>query len=146
MIRILRFALPAWLLLEAAVTLTIASWLGSGRTVLLFVLGAAAGVAVLRTAQFTVLSQMRRIFASGEPPLGGLLDGALRGAAGVLLIIPGFISDLAAVVLLIPYWRKRLVRRLSGGFGGEPAGPPVIEGDFRRIDDPALPAPRVERR
>ena len=145
MIRILRFALPAGLLLEAVVTLTIASWLGPGRTLLLFVLGAAVGVAVLRTAQFTLLSRVRRIFTSGEMPLGGLLDGALRGAAGLLLIVPGFISDLAAVALLIPQLRKLLVRRLSAGFGGDPAGPPVIEGDFRRIDDPALPTPRVER-
>ena len=145
MMPILRFAFPVWLLLEAAVTLTIASWLGSGRTVLLFVLGAATGIAVLRTAQFTLLSQLRRIFVSGEAPLGGLLDGALRGAAGVLLIIPGFLSDLAAVALLIPQLRKRLARRLSAGLGGEPAGSPVIEGDFHRIDDPALPAPRVER-
>jgi UPF0716 protein FxsA len=144
MIRILRFALPAWLLLEAAVTLTIASWLGPGRTLLLFVLGAAAGVALLRTAQFTLLSQVRRIFASGEAPLGGLLEGALRGAAGVLLIIPGFVSDLVAVILLIPQCRKRLVRRMSAGLGGERAEPPVIDGVFHRIDDPALP-PRIER-
>ena len=144
--RILQLALPAYLLFEAFLTLTLASWLGPGLTLLLLVLGAAAGIAVLRTEKLALLTRLSRILTSGEPPLGGLLDGALRGAAGVLLIMPGVISDLAAAGLLIPALRKRLVRRVSTGLGGETAAPPVIEGNYRRIDDPALPAPRSETR
>ena len=144
--RILQLALPAYLLFEAFLTLTLASWLGPGLTLLLLVLGVAAGIAVLRTEKLALLTRLSRILTSGEPPLGGLLDGALRGAAGVLLIMPGVISDLAAAGLLIPALRKRLVRRVSAGLGGETAAPPVIEGNYRRIDDPALPAPRSETR
>jgi len=144
--RILRFALPAYLLLEAFLTLTLASWLGPEQTLLVLVLGVAAGIAVLRAEQFALLTRLSRILTSGEPPLGGLLDGALRGAAGVLLIVPGVISDLFALGLLIPPLRKLLVRRLSAVLGGETTGPPVIEGDYRRVDDPALPAPRSETR
>ena len=143
---LLRFALPAYVMLEVLLTLMIASWLGPGLTLLLLVLAAAAGVAVLRREQFPLLLRLSRIFSSGEPLLVGLFDGALRGVAGVLLIIPGFISDFAAAGLLIPQLRRRLVRRLSAGLDGETTGPPVIQVDFRRIDDPALPAPRGELR
>jgi UPF0716 protein FxsA len=142
--RILRSALPAYVLLEAFLTLTIASWLGPGPTLLLLALGVAAGIAVLRTEQFALLSRLSRIFTSGEPLFPGLLDGALRGAAGVLLIMPGFISDLAAAGLLLPPLRKLLVRRLSAGLSDETAGAPVIQGDYRRIDDPTLPAQKGE--
>ena len=140
--RMLRFAIPAYLLLEAYATLTIASRLGPAATLLLLVLGAAAGVAVLRTAQFALLSRLRPILASGAPLLPELLDAALRAAAGFLLIIPGFVSDVIALGLLIPQLRQRLVRRLSAGSPADPASPVVIDGDYRRIDDPVLPAPK----
>jgi UPF0716 protein FxsA len=140
--RALRLALPAYLLIEAFLTLAVASWLGPGRTLLLLVLGAAAGVAVLRTERFSLLSRLHRGLAAGEPLMPSLIDGALRGAAGVLLIIPGFISDLAAMGLLIPQLRRRMIRRLSVRLGNEPAPPVVIEGDYRKLNDPVLDGPK----
>ncbi len=143
--RRLRLALLAYLLLEGYATLAVASWLGPGPTLLLLLLGAAAGGAVLRTAQFSLLPQLRRGLATGEPILPALLGGALRAAAGILLIIPGFISDLMAAGLLIPPLRRRLIRRLSAGRDGG-TGPAVIEGDYRRVDDAVLPEPRRDPR
>ena len=137
----LKLALTAYLLIEAFLTLAVGSWLGPGPTLLLLALGAAAGIAVLRTAQFSLLSGLRPVLASGEPLVPELLDASLRGAAGLLLIIPGFVSDLAALGLLIPQLRRGIVRRLSGGLDNEPAASVVIEGDYRRIDDP-MPAAR----
>jgi UPF0716 protein FxsA len=137
----LKLALPAYLLIEAFLTLAVGSWLGPGATLLLLVLGAAAGMAVLRTEQFSLLSRLHRILVAGDPLIPGLCDGALRGTAGLLLIIPGFVSDLAAIGLLIPQLRRAVVRRLSARLGNGSATPVVIEGDYRRVDDPALAAP-----
>ena len=142
--RPLRLAFVAYLLLECYATLAVAGWLGPGPTLLLLLVGAAAGAAVLRTAQFSLLSQLRRGLAAGEPVLPALLGGALRVAAGILLIIPGFISDLVAAGLLIPPLRRRLIRRLSAG--ADHGGPVTIEGDYRRVADASLPTPRRERR
>ena len=139
--RRLRLAVLAYLLIEGYATLTVAEWLGPGPTLLLLLVGAVAGGAVLRTAQFALLSQVRQGLASGAPVLPALLGGALRVAAGILLIIPGFISDLIAAGLLIPPLRRRLIRRLSAGSDGS-AGTVIIEGDYRRIEDAALPPPR----
>lgn len=141
----LRLALLAYLLLEGYATLAVAGWLGAGPTLLLLLVGAVAGGAVLRTARFSLLSQLRRGLAGGEPLLPALLGGALRAAAGILLIIPGFISDLVAAGLLIPPLRRRLIRRLSAP-SDHGSGPVVIEGDYRRVDDAALPTPRQEPR
>ncbi len=138
----LRLALPAYLLSEVFLTLAVASWLGAGPTFLLLILGAAAGIAVLRAEQFSLLSRLRRIISKDVPLVPGLLDGALRGAAGVLLIIPGFISDLVAMGLLVPQLRRRLIHYLSARLGAEPITPMVIEGDYRRVDDPGLSAPK----
>ncbi len=141
--RRLRLAVLAYLLIEGYATLAVAEWLGPGPTLLLLLVGIAAGGAVLRTAQFALLSQLRQGLASGEPVLPALLGGALRVAAGILLIIPGFISDLIGAGLLIPPLRRRLIHRLSAG-SDDGAGRVVIEGDYRRVEDAALPPPRQE--
>jgi UPF0716 protein FxsA len=146
MTRMLRFALPAYLLLEAIVTLQVAASMGVGKTVLLLLLGVAAGIAVLRREQLSILTRLRRTVASGAPALPALLDGAARAVAGALLIVPGFISDVVALALLIPGFRRRFVRWVSAALGHDPTDPRVIEGDYRPIDDPALPAAPRERR
>src|SRR5271170_6292857 len=137
----LKLALTAYLLIEAFLTLAVGSWLGPGPTLLLLALGAAAGISVLRTGQFSLLSGLRHSLAAGEPLVPGLLNASLRGAAGLLLIIPGFVSDLAAVGLLIPPLRRGIVRRLWGWLGNEPAALGVIEGDYRKVDDATPSAP-----
>jgi UPF0716 family protein affecting phage T7 exclusion len=72
--------------------------------------------------------------------LPGLLHTSLRGAAGLLLIIPGFVSDLAALGLLIPQLRRGIIRGFLGWLDNEPAAAVlVIEGDYRSVDDP-MPA------
>ena len=67
MTRLLRFGLPAYLLLEAYVTLEIAARLGGGRTLLLLLLGVMAGFAILRREQLSILGRLRSAAASGEP-------------------------------------------------------------------------------
>ena len=96
------------------------------------------------SARRAVLAVVRlsRIISKDVPLVPGLLDGALRGAAGVLLIVPGFISDLVAMGLLVPKLRRRLIHYLSARLGGEPITPMVIEGDYRRVDDLGLSAPK----
>jgi UPF0716 protein FxsA len=137
----LKLVLTAYLLIEAFLALAVGSWLGPGPTLLLLALGAAAGISVLRTEQFSLLSERHHSLAAGQPLVPGLLDASLRGAAGLLLIIPGFVSDLAALGLLIPQLRRCIVRHLRGWLDTKMAASVVIEGDYRRVDDP-MPAPR----
>ena len=57
----------------------------------------------------------------GRPPADSLLDGFFVLVAAVLLITPGVLTDVAAVILLLPptrsllkqYWRARVRRQLS---------------------------------
>ena len=70
-----------------------------------------------------------------------LLDDMALGLAGILLMIPGLISDFAALIVMIGPLRRRLARWL---FGAPPepyaperdaAGHVTIEGQYRRVDD-----------
>jgi UPF0716 protein FxsA len=124
-------------LAELVLMLQVASWLGALPAIALILLGAVVGFGLLRGQRLSVLARLRRGFPVAGQPLPELLDGALRAAAALLLILPGFISDAVALVLLLPAIRRRLARRMA--FAGRRSGAPiVIDGQFRRIDDPAL--------
>ena len=135
----IRFVFAGYVLLELWATLEVAAWLGGGRTFLLLVLGVVAGIAVLRREKLTLFAQLRRAAAGQEISVLQLPDRALRAAAGLLLITPGFVSDAGALLLLIPQSRRWLIRQFSAKFSPGAGDPTVIEGNFRRIDDPVLP-------
>lgn len=92
---------------------------------------------------------------SGASPWQALTAVGLRLFAALLFIFPGPISDVIAVVLLLASFvlPKPALRPpeewggVGGGFGGgRAADPGVIDGEWRRMDDPALTdAPRASR-
>ncbi len=70
-----------------------------------------------------------------------LLDDMAVGLAGLLLMVPGMISDFAALVVLIGPLRRKL-QRWFGGAQPQPfrppddsPGPTTLEGEYRRLDD-----------
>ena len=74
-----------------------------------------------------------------------LLDDMAMGLAGLLLIIPGMITDISAVLVMVGPLRRRLAGWLYGP-QPEPYAPQrddsshvTIEGNFRRVDDDESP-------
>ncbi len=70
-----------------------------------------------------------------------LLDDMAMGFSGLLLMVPGMITDFIALIVLIGPLRRRLARALMGP-QPEPYAPrqdngqhETIEGSFRRVDD-----------
>jgi UPF0716 family protein affecting phage T7 exclusion len=76
----LKLVLTAYLLIEAFLALAVGSWLGPGPTLLLLALGAAAGISVLRTEQFSLLSERHHSLAAGQPLVPGLLRRLASGS------------------------------------------------------------------
>lgn len=130
-----------WLLVQ------VGSHIGAGWTVLLVVAGALGGFLVIQTQGRSGLSRMTSLFRRGVSPAGEMLDGLLVLFAGFLLLIPGFITDVAGLALLLPPLRRwvsqRLLQRMvvvtPGPAGATPAEntgqPRVLEGESRRIKD-----------
>jgi len=102
-------------IVEIAVFVQVASWIGAGEAVLLLLaislLGAwlvkAQGVAVLRTG--------RTDLAAGRVPGRPIVDGLLIATAGLLLLVPGFVTAVVGLALLVPLTRvplrEHLIRR-----------------------------------
>lgn len=141
-IGLLAMALP---FLEIAGFVWIGGKLGLAFT-LLWVLGAMiGGLLLLRRTGLQAVGRLRAAMDAGREPGSTMLDAACFAAAAMLLIVPGFFSDLLALILVLPVTRHWLLRRIAGHFDSRVyrrAG--VIHGEFTVVED-APPAPPGEK-
>ncbi|WP_418059125.1 FxsA family protein [Pimelobacter simplex] len=118
--------------LEVVVLAAVGRSIGVGWTVLLLFLDVVLGIAVIRRAGRRAVDALRTRLETGQLPDREVGDRGLVVVAGVLLAVPGFVSDLLALLLIVPFTRPlfrglvaglavRRVGTFSGPFG--PAGP-----------------------
>lgn len=140
-VKVFIYLLP---LLEIAGFIIVGGWIGVLPTLLLIVLTAMLGFFILRIQGFVTLMQVQRRVQRGEHPATEVLSGALLMLGGLLLVIPGFITDIAGLLLLIPIVRMFVLRWLEAN-GILLPGPRArssrhrhgrtIEGEWRREND-----------
>ena len=143
--------------LELALLIKTGQLIGVWATVALVVSTAFIGALIISQQSFTVFSQSLEAMSKGRPPVAQVLDGLFLMLAGALLLMPGLITDVFALVLLVPPIRRAValwsIRRMMRGAdvgdevnGQARAGPqaphsagtregPVIEGEFERLSE-----------
>ena len=151
----------AWMVLLAVIALPVveialfiksAHWLGLLPTILLAVAAGFVGIAMVRAQGLDLLLRARTQMERGEMPVREVFDGICIAIAGALLLLPGFFSDFVALALLLPPVRTALRLWLvghkglvvaggarpqgpAGGARGPAAsGPQVIDADYRVVD------------
>ncbi len=92
-------ALP---IVELAVLIQVGQWIGVVDTIGLLVLVSLIGVWLVKRAGTGALRRIRADLAVGKVPSDALVDGGLLAGAGVLLIVPGFVTDCFGLLLLVP--------------------------------------------
>ncbi len=120
--------LPVFVLLlplaEIAGFVIVGRAIGIAATLALVVLGLVIGSFLLRRQGIGILRRMSAEGRNGTMPGRELLDPAMNVIASLLFIIPGFLSDIVAILLLIPPVRNLLWRSIAkrfvvvGGNGG----------------------------
>jgi UPF0716 protein FxsA len=103
--------LIAWPIAEVFVAIKVAEAIGVLPMLLLLVASWPAGSWALRSRGRAAWRRLGDAGATGRPPGREVLDGALVLLGGLLLIVPGFITDVFGLVLLLPPTRA-LTRRL----------------------------------
>jgi len=130
-------------LIELYFLIQVGSEIGALPTIGLSIFTALLGGALVRVQGFSVLMRVRDAMARNQVPALEMLDGALVLIAGLVLLLPGFITDILGFLLLIPALRRLIISRYvrivpdQTPFGGQEtrSGPDVIEGEFRRERD-----------
>jgi len=106
------------LLLAPLAELVVLLWIAdrtSWETALAIVLaGMLAGAWLIRRAGLRSIRMIRGRPAPGEG-VESLPDALFTLSAGVLFLVPGVLSDLVAIALLVPWSRRRIKARLLGG-------------------------------
>lgn len=92
---------------------------------------AALGWRLLQEEKFLLLGRMAQTLSQGGTPARALFGTAKNLLAGLLLILPGVISDVIAVILLLLPSPKATAGQ---PYSGKAANDDVIEGEFRRED------------
>ena len=151
--------------LEIPGFILVSHWIGVIPMLGLVLAGVLAGIMVLQRVGINAVVSLRLALAKGEEPGHTLIDAACFALAGFLLTIPGFISDLIALALFLPWTRNYLLRRAAGYFdtrfqgarafragiypGPTPSGQPpasgpspgrargtILEGEYSVVEEP----------
>ncbi len=131
-------------LLEIAVLIKAGETIGFWPTISLLIGAAVLGFLVIREQGLTMVGRMFTAMNEGRLPFEPMLDAYALIVAGALLIMPGFISDVIGLLLLVPPLRAWGIRRTLSGFAGgatDPSGTrassraTVIEATYERIDE-----------
>lgn len=93
------------------------SWLGLFPTLAILVLVSAAGAALVKREGLRVFRRFKEQIAAGNMPTNEMVDGVCLLIAGVLLVVPGFVTDAVGLLLLLPPFRLLLRRRLKKSSG-----------------------------
>lgn len=144
------FALAAWPLIEIALFVQIGGMLGVWGTVAWVLATGALGVMLIQSRGIGMARDMRRSMSELRDPTGPMARGAMRVVAGMLLFLPGFLTDALGLLLLLPPVQAlilaALARRVSGsGFTMEfetrtrRQRPDIIDGDFHEVPPDQLP-------
>lgn len=128
---VLTLAFAALAIAEIAVLVVVAGQIGVGWTVLAMLATSLAGAWLLRREGARAWRRLREAAVAGRPPGGEATRGLVGMASAVLLLLPGFLTDVVGLLLLVPGVRAvgaRLVqgfaeRRLPSAAAGDLFGP-----------------------
>jgi UPF0716 protein FxsA len=135
--------LLAWPLIEIALFVTVGGWLGLWLTLAIVLGTGIAGVALMRWRGLRAMADLRTQVRNVRNPLPMVADQGMFMLAGILLILPGFLTDILGLVLLIPPVRTVLIGLVARhvvvnrGPRARRQAADVIEGDYTEVDVPA---------
>ena len=124
-------------ILEIYLFIKIGSQIGAFNTISLIFITAVIGVFYARYEGLNTLKSGMAQLIKNEVPIYEMISGAALGFAAVLLIIPGFATDLLGLLLIFPLSRKFFLKRLSKKYSPKKTNDRknFIEGEYEDIDD-----------
>jgi len=132
-ILILLISIP---LIEIYLFIKIGSYIGAFNTISLILITAIVGVAYARYEGFNTLrSGMSQLFKN-ELPIYEIISGGALAFAAILLILPGFATDLIGLILIFPPSRKLILKNFSKKYETKnQKKQDFIDGEFEDKDE-----------
>ena len=122
-------------LIEIYLFIKIGSQIGAFNTIFLILVTAIVGIWYARYEGFNTLKSGMSQLLKNEIPIYELISGAALAFAAILLIFPGFATDVIGLLLIFPFTRKLLFKSISKKYSNKQNKKNFIEGEYEDIDE-----------
>ena len=120
-------------IIEIYLFIKIGSQIGAFNTIFLIFITAVIGVYYAKYEGLNTLRSAINQIVKNEIPIYEIVSGAALAFASLLLILPGFLTDIIGLLIIFPWTRKILFRRISKK--NYKKNKDFIEGEYEDIDD-----------
>ena len=120
-------------LVEIYLMIKIGSFIGAFNTIFLIFFTAITGIYFAKLAGLSTLRSGFGQLVKNEIPIYEIISGAALAFAALLLIIPGFLTDLLGFLLIVPVTRKFFINAISSKFKNKTKSKSFIEGEAEEI-------------
>ncbi len=123
--------------IEIYLMIKVGGVIGAFNTIVLIFFTAITGVYFAKMAGLSTIRSGFDQIVKNEIPIYEIISGAALAFAALLLILPGFLTDLIGFLLIIPVTRKFFIRSLSSRFKkkNEQNNDNIIEGNIEEINE-----------
>ena len=115
-------------LVEIYLLIKVGGIIGAFNTIFLIFFTAIMGVYFARLEGLNAVRSGFSQLVKNELPIYEIISGAALAFAALLLIIPGFLTDLVGFLLIVPVTRKFFIRSISSKFNKKKNDEDIIEG------------------
>ena len=123
-------------IIEIYLFIKVGSYIGAFNTILLILLTAIIGIMYARYEGFNTLRSGMSQLIKNQMPVYEIISGAALAFAALLLILPGFATDLVGLLLIFPPTRKLFFKKVSNNYSDKNnKKQDFINGKFEDIED-----------
>jgi UPF0716 protein FxsA len=120
-------------IVEIYLFIKIGSQIGAFNTISLIFITAIIGIYYAKYEGLNTLKSAIKQTVQNEIPIYEIVSGAALAFAAILMIIPGFLTDIFGLLIIFPWTRKLFLKKISRKKNKNKKN--FIEGEYEDIDD-----------
>jgi len=127
---LLIFIIP---IIEIYLFIKVGSQIGAFNTIYLIIITAVVGLYYAKYEGLNTLRSAVSQLVKNEIPINEIISGAALAVAALLMILPGFLTDVIGLIIIFPWTRKILLKKITIKKNNNNKN--FIEGEYEDIDD-----------
>ena len=127
---LLIFIIP---IIEIYLFIKVGSQIGAFNTISLIIITAVIGLYYAKYEGLNTLRSAVSQLVKNEIPINEIISGAALAVAALLMILPGFLTDVVGLIIIFPWTRKILLKKITIKKNNNNKN--FIEGEYEDIDD-----------
>ncbi len=120
-------------IIEIYLFIKIGSQIGAFNTISLIFITAIVGLYYAKYEGLNTLRSAVGQIVKNELPIYEIISGAALAFAAILMILPGFLTDIIGLLIIFPWTRKMFLKKVS--INKKKNNKNFIEGEYEDIDD-----------